>query len=385
MRSYKILVIDANCIFLKLYAQALSLLGYGVTKVRNREDAIGTLQNRIFDLFICDEFFGKEDNVTRVLKEVKELQPEIKIMVASDRLCRDRDPAFQDLGLAPENFFRMPSSIDEMEERVRAILGVKTCKIEGAQTRVTASLPKTTIPSLPVLMHDIRSPLICIGAQLRLLQKGKYGELPETARAEVDKIVTRCIRLTQMAEEYLLTLAQEEKNTVQLPLETFYLVEDVVDPVLQELAEDMQENGFNLANRIEKNLFSDKRVFINGDKTWLKSVFRNLLGNAIKYGEKGGTIGIDIVKKAKHYQVNVCNSGAGKREKAMDRDLVSSGGVQAADQTEKERRRGMGVGLHLTRRIINNYGGEIWRESGDYGTKFVFTLPYEEALPAQID
>lgn len=385
MRRHEILVINANCLLLKLYARALSLSGYGVTSLPSPTAGIEALRTDVFDLLVSDEDLGDKDDVITVLRKARELQPEMKIMIAMDYCSRGRAPVFHAMGITSECLLWKPGSIDELTERVRALLGDT-----GGETGVKedgATEPQrdeVSIPALPVLLHDIRSPLLCIGAHLKLLQRGRHGELPGELRPAIDKVAEKCTLLTRMAEEYLQAITHDDRNKQQAPSESLNLIEEVIDPVVGELAEEMQENGFIFANHIERNLCSGKRILINGGKVWLKSVFRNLLGNAIKYGEKGGTIGIDIEKKANHYQVNVFNSVSAINENAGGHAFVT-GDQGCADPGIKTGKRGMGVGLHLTRSIINNYGGEIWQELAGNGTKFVFTLPYEEHAVTQVN
>lgn len=330
-----------------------------------------------FNLLITNEFLDDAQHATKILKEAPQ-QPDMKIIIASDHYHRHKDPVFQALGLTAENFLRQPTFVDDLVQQVQALLGEPSFNAGAEKPIETEPLPKPAATGIPVLFHDIRSPLLGVGAALQLLQKGKFGVLPEAARAEIDKIVARCTQLTQMADEYLLDIAQD-KNTDQPQLEPLYLFEEVVDPVLHELAEDMQQSGCVLANQIEKTLLEGNRVILNGNKIWLKSVFRNLLSNAIKYGEKGGTIGIGIEKKNNHYQINVFNSVSSADKPGKNRKEAVSGQEKPVTQ------RGMGVGLHLTRRIINDYyGGDIWQETAENSTKFIFTLPYRESGTARL-
>ncbi len=110
---------------------------------------------------------------------------------------------------------------------------------------------------------------------------------------------------------------------------------------------------------------------VKGSKSCLKSAFRNLINNGIKYGGRGCTIVVDLKTRGAVSQLRVYNTGRTVPEEC--RPMLFSYGRSLSQP--KKCVRGMGVGLSLSRDIIQNYGGDIWYEPKKGGSNFVMSLP----------
>ena len=114
------------------------------------------------------------------------------------------------------------------------------------------------------------------------------------------------------------------------------------------------------------------------DRDRINQVFDNLLGNAIKFNPRGGTITIHLETVGDMVQLTVADTGVGipadKLEKVFDR-------FYQVDGSATRRFGGAGLGLAIVRRIIEAHGGQIWVESElGQGSAFKFTLPTEPPL-----
>jgi signal transduction histidine kinase len=107
-------------------------------------------------------------------------------------------------------------------------------------------------------------------------------------------------------------------------------------------------------------------------------VFRNLLRNAVKYGDKEGMITIGFEDRGSCYRLNVYNSGRPIPEEYRERLFRKSMG-NLNGQNGKEGAGGTGLGLYLINNVIQKLGGEIWYEAKENGSNFVFTLPPKSA------
>ena len=104
---------------------------------------------------------------------------------------------------------------------------------------------------------------------------------------------------------------------------------------------------------------------------WLKSAFRNLINNGIKYGGRGCTIVVDLETKGSASRLKVYNTGQTVPEAC--RSMLFS--YDRSPRRSKQKCRGLGLGLSLSRDIIQNYGGDIWYEPKPGGSNFVISLP----------
>jgi PAS domain S-box-containing protein len=227
-----------------------------------------------------------------------------------------------------------------------------------------------------VLSHDIRGPLVAIASILKLMLRGVYGKLDQSPANTVQDLLSRCARLLGTAEDYL-GKASIVVGTMEMKREVLDLRQDIIDAVLDELADDITMREIVIDNRL--GAIPAGSIPIRANKTWLKAVYRNLFTNAVKFGGNGCTISFGFEQHESHYRLNVYNSGRpiaeGDREKIFDR----FGRIEPLEGPTPE---GVGLGLYLCREIILEHGGEIWYEARTDGSNFVFTISREDECEA---
>ena len=135
-----------------------------------------------------------------------------------------------------------------------------------------------------VLSHDIRGPLVAIASTLKLMLRGVYGKLDKSPANTVQELLFRCARLLGTAEDYL-GKASIVEGSLEMEREVLDLRQDIIDAVLDELADDITRREIVSDNRL--GAIPSGSITISANKTWLKAVYRNLFSNAVKYGGKG--------------------------------------------------------------------------------------------------
>jgi PAS domain S-box-containing protein len=223
-----------------------------------------------------------------------------------------------------------------------------------------------------ILSHDIRGPLVAIASILKLMLRGVYGKLDQSLANTVQDLLSRCARLLGTAVDYL-GKASIVGGSLEMKREVLDLREEIIDAVLEELADDITRREIVIDNRL--GAIPAGSIPICANKTWLKAVYRNLFTNAVKHGGKGCTISFGFEQRESHYRLNVYNSGRPiaerDRAKIFDRfERIEPSKGPAPD--------GIGLGLALCRQIIREHGGEIWYEALPDGSNFVFTVSREE-------
>ncbi len=233
-------------------------------------------------------------------------------------------------------------------------------------------LNKHILNMVMVLSHDIRSPLVSIASILKLMLRDSYGKLDQSLANTVRDLLYRCTNLLGTAEDYL-GKASIVEGKMEIKREALDLRQDIIDVILDELADDITKNEIAIDNCL--GTIPAGSISISADKTWLKSVYRNLFTNSIKYGGKGCTISFGFEQCESYYRLNVFNSGKPIPEQDRENLFVRFGRTRASGNPTKG---SVGLGLSLSREIIHDHGGEIWYEAQPDGSNFVFTISRED-------
>jgi signal transduction histidine kinase len=218
-----------------------------------------------------------------------------------------------------------------------------------------------------LMSHDIRGSMVATAASLKLMARGAYGELSETAKAKLHEANGRLENTIHLIEDFVARSLADRASAADE--EVLNLTEDIIDPVLAELDAEIQDQQITLVNRLHHH--RGDLLTVRGSKLGLRSVFRNLINNGIKFGGPGCAIVVDCEMQGSTSRLTVYNTGQIVPE-ALRSVLFSP--VRRAGLSKKHRQ-GMGLGLSLSRDIIQNYGGDIWYEPKKDGSNFVMSLP----------
>jgi PAS domain S-box-containing protein len=228
---------------------------------------------------------------------------------------------------------------------------------------------------LMIMSHDVRGPLVSIGATLKLLLRGSFGNMDQSVVNTVNDLLERVRQLIGITEEFL-GKAHVFEASGRPERETIDLRQDIIDPVLDEVSNDIERNEIMIDSRL--GAIPAGSIPLNVSRMWLKAVFRNLFKNAIKYGGKRCRIAFGFEDHGSHYRLNVYNSGEPVAPEHRDKLFSKFGRFgEGASRTD-----GMGLGLYLIREIVRRHGGEIWYEARPDGSDFILTIAKESAQPA---
>jgi signal transduction histidine kinase len=210
-----------------------------------------------------------------------------------------------------------------------------------------------------------------MSATLKLLSRGYYGKMDEGVANHLKELLSKTICLIGTTEESLGRTFSIHDDLETLA-ETWDLRQDIINPILEELSGEIKDRHILIDNCL--SAISTHQIPIKGSKIWLKIVFRNLLKNAIKYGVKGGMIAIGFENQGSYWRLNVFNSGKPIPEEYRDKLFTkflrfeNNSNVNGISD-------GMGLGLYLTKTIVQKHGGDIWYEAKENGSNFVLSLP----------
>ncbi len=223
---------------------------------------------------------------------------------------------------------------------------------------------------LMIMSHDLRGPLVSMAAGLKLLVRGSFGAMDESVARTLKGLLSQAVRLNGIVEDCLArAVAVEGFDGMQR--ESLDLREEIIDPVLEELADEIQAARITIDSRLGS--IPAGAVSLHASRRWLKSVYRNLFKNAVQYGGKGCTIAFGYEDQGDRYRLNVYNTGEPVAEEHRDGLFMKFGRIGAKNAFD-----GVGLGLYLVREIIRRHGGDIWYEAARTGSNFVFTICKEK-------
>jgi two-component system CheB/CheR fusion protein len=223
---------------------------------------------------------------------------------------------------------------------------------------------------LAILSHDLRSPLSAIIGTAKYLKENFHKMKPEAAQEMLDLLFKSSTDELEMLD-YLVEWARIKYASDTFSPTKIRLTE-YIKKVFESLNETASINAINLHHEIEENtsVFADGKMLI--------SIIQNIVSNAIKHTEKGGSVTISSKSKDDKIIVQVKDNGIGMSKEIMAKLFTPQ--MKSLSEARKKNK-GAGIGLLLVKGFLEKNGGEIWVESiAGEGSTFYFTLPIEEPL-----
>ena len=215
------------------------------------------------------------------------------------------------------------------------------------------------------MSHELRTPLNAILGYTELILDSIFEETPEKMRAVLERVQTNGKHLLGLIND-VLDLSKIEAGQLTLSLADYSLVE-LVQSVYVAVEPLASQKNLVLTTMVENGLPAGR-----GDERRLAQVLLNLVGNAIKFTEKG-QVAIEASGLNGAFSVAVRDSGPGIA--AADQEKIFEE-FQQADNTQTKSKGGTGLGLAISKRIIEMHGGRIWVDSAQgEGATFSFTVP----------
>jgi signal transduction histidine kinase len=239
-----------------------------------------------------------------------------------------------------------------------------------------ANLAKTEFVSL--VSHELKTPMTSIKGYTDLLLGGAVGSVSEAQANFLHTIRTNVNRMDDLVSD-LADVSRIEAGRLRLDFEAV-AVGDVVEDVLHTTQREIETQNLDLEVRVPDDL---PRVW--GDRTRLVQVLTNLLSNAYKYTPNGGSITMQARQTPNQWDPNgapevvhisIADTGIGI--KSEEQVHIFQKFFRCEDPRVREVP-GTGLGLNITKYLVEMQGGKIWFESElDQGTTFHITVPVSE-------
>ncbi|MBT5368495.1 MAG: response regulator, partial [Nitrospinaceae bacterium] len=224
---------------------------------------------------------------------------------------------------------------------------------------------------ISVVSHEIRTPLTSLRGSLGLLQGGVAGDMKPEGMQLLDIAVNNSERLIRLIND-ILDLEKIESGTMELRMARVS-VRKLVTRSLEEMQGLASDNGVTIEADVET-------VEVMADGDTIVQVLTNLLSNAIKFSDPGETVSVAARREGGRVKVSVSDHGRGIPADMVGMIFDKFKQVDSSDTREKG---GTGLGLPISRAIIEQHGGKIWAESEmGKGSVFHFTLQGSEIKEA---
>ena len=280
-----------------------------------------------------------------------------------------------ELGALADEFNRMAARLQasyagleqEVQDRTRE-LATALDELDGKSRELEAA-SRHKSEFLANMSHELRTPLNAISGFSQVLRKQLFGEINEKQAEYLDDILGSAHHLQALIDD-VLDLSKVEAGQIDLQVAPFSLPEALERGIVI-VRERATRGGVRVSLSSEPGVET-----VIGDERRIVQVIFNLLSNAVKFTPAGGTVDVAAVQRDGEVRVSVTDTGPGIAPEDQDRIFEE---FQQAD-AGKEHAEGTGLGLALSKRLVELHGGRIWVDSEPgRGSTFAFTLPARPA------
>jgi hypothetical protein len=229
-------------------------------------------------------------------------------------------------------------------------------------------LDKMKSDFIAIASHELRTPLSIIKGYADAFQFGELGELPEPQMDKIKIINSRADQMTKIINDLLDVTRLEEGRLVgeRWPAP----VEGIILSAVSEYKTRADQAGQELDYQVEENLPA-----VSVDVWRVHQVMENLIGNALKFTPHGGSIKVSARPSSEPEMVEFEVSDTGPGIPPEEQEKIFTIFYQAETNSSRSAG-GLGLGLVISKGIVEGHGGRIWVESEqDKGSSFKFTLP----------
>jgi signal transduction histidine kinase len=369
LKTDRILAVDDTPDNLILVETILESEGFEIDLVADGLSALQQIIESPPDLILLDVMMPGIDGyeVTRRIRSNPEL-PYIPILLIT---AFTESSVVEGLDAGADDFIRKPFDTDELLARVRSLLRLKHSLDEQQK------MARQREDFVSRMTHDLRTPLVASDRMLNLFQQEIFCKISPEMKQAIAVMIRSNHNLTQMVNN-LLEVYRIEAGKKTLNSETCNLSEMLIE-VVEELNPIANDKGLTLkvdTSALEK--LGENAGVVTGDRLELRRVFSNLIGNAIKFTDTGGI------------EARIFESAENNDKNLVTIEIEDTGyGIAAEDQATiferfrqgRNKRAGSGLGLHLSRLIVEAHGGaiELFSEVGK-GSVFTVRLPKQSQL-----
>ncbi|MDQ3744655.1 MAG: ATP-binding protein [Acidobacteriota bacterium] len=330
---------------------------------------IGT--RRLMDEFDIESREGEGTRVSVVKwlpsQEAEDVRPraeELREYLATD----EDDSALEELSRQNRDLVQVLGELEEKREQLEQVnrrLEESNRELNEANAKLR-ELSAMKEEFLALTTHDLRSPLTVISGVINFFTSGRLGDLTPEQKNMVAMMERNTQNLIELVND-LLDASKLESGTMRLDAASISL-----RGLIDELREQMQPLAAEKEIALEEEIPEDLPA-LRADRAKLRRVLVNLISNALKFTPKGGRVRLSAAREGTLVRVSVSDTGVGIPPEDVH-DIFDKYAQARSRATRSEK--GTGLGLYITRQLVELHGGKIGVQSEvGKGSTFSFTIP----------
>lgn len=352
----RILVVDDSSTARAMLRHLFKGLPISLEMVSNAEQFLERLAGQAYDLVLLDYRLPDGDGMD-LTAECRRHCPAAAVMLITGKA--DTHTATEALSVGADGYLDKRHLKDGSET---FLLALKKAMVNRQRVLAEGQLQALRHEFHSVITHDLRAPAASASVALRMFKESREEAILDTAMASLDRFFERLDRL----QDYM-RMGESDWRIEPEPCDFEELVDEVVRSLrplaLSKQQQLLWEPGGGLGA-------------VELDAGWVSQAVENLLGNAIKYTQAGGSLRVECGEEPGWVWLSVADDGPGVPEDlrpALFQRFYRA--PQHADGT-----RGVGLGLAIVQRVVEAHQGRIGLESGPGGVGLVFRLRFPRAF-----
>jgi len=340
---------------------------YAVYAAKSGQNAIAAAEKHLPDVILLDIMMPEMDGFA-VIAELKKSEKTRNIPVIFITGLSDIGDEEKGLALGASDYITKPFSPAIVKLRVRNQIVIINQMRLSFEKKLTETIGRIRVDFLSRMSHEMLTPMNAI---MGMTQMAKMLGNSQEIRHILEEIDTASHQLLGLIND-LLDISGSKPSAFSLA-NSFFSFEEMIRNVWKEIRPEIEEKQqtftFDIDQSIPKSLI--------GDENRLSQVIINLLTNAMKFTQEGGKINLSAYELNEDadmmvtLQIEVTDDGIGI-SKEQQRDIFNI--FDKLDDSPSSEQGGAGLGLPISKRIIEKMGGNIWIESEPgKGSKFAFT------------
>ena len=359
----KILIIDDEEIVRDSCIQILAKGNYEIVTAENGEQGLETLEDFQPDLALVDL---KMPGISgyEVLDRIHEYDPTIVTIVITG--FATVDSAVEAMKKGTYDFLPKPFKPDELRLIVQRGLERRELILETIALRREKEMLREQFAA--IVSHELKSPLGAVQQSMYGLASDLEDNLSDEQKGKIERLQSRIADLIKLVNTWLRAISVDI-STIRDNFETVSIVETISKAV-----ENVQQHAIRKDIAIETSI-EESLPPINGNEVTLVEALVNIIGNAVKYTQMGGHISIAAKEEKNKILIEIKDNGVG----IAAEDIPHLFDDFYVGKTKPEGERRSGVGLAITKRIIEAHDGSTTVESElGKGSTFTVHLPILE-------